>query len=156
MVRKLIAWSEIIGGTIGLLLLAYLTFKTAVLPTTVVILPGLSGFLFTIAAGALLMRNTARGRLLSMAVQAVQIPLVSTAAFAFRFQAGPQALVGAWGRESVAYVGFRTDYTLQLSPISEPHGFVVNLAAVFGLVWLAVEAVRQRKRAGPTPIEAAA
>ena len=156
MVRKLIAWSEIIGGTLGLLLLAYLTFKTAVLPTAAVILPGLSGFLFTIAAGVLLARNTARGRLLSMAVQAVQIPLVSTAAFSFRFQAGPQALVGAWGRESVAYFGFRTDYTLLLPPVSDPHGLVVNLAAVFGLAWLAVEGLRQRKRARPTPIQAAA
>jgi hypothetical protein len=152
MVRKLIAWSEIVGGTLGLLLLAYLTFKTAVLPTAAVILPGLSGFLFTIAAGVLLARNTARGRLLSMAVQAVQIPLVSTAAFAFRFQAGPQALVG----ESASYIGFRTDYTLQFPPVSEPHGLVVNLAAVFALMWLAVEGVRQRKGARPSPIQAAA
>jgi hypothetical protein len=33
MVLKLIAWTEVAGGTLGLFLLAYLTFRTGVLPT---------------------------------------------------------------------------------------------------------------------------
>jgi hypothetical protein len=79
-------------------------------------------------------------------VQAVQVPLISTAAFAFRFQAGPQALVGEWGGREVAYVGFRTDYTLLFPPVSEPPGLVINLAALFGVVWLAVGGWREWKR----------
>jgi hypothetical protein len=51
MVRKVIAWTEVAGGTLGLFLLAYLTFRTGVPPTAAVVLPALSGFIFTIAAG---------------------------------------------------------------------------------------------------------
>jgi hypothetical protein len=146
MVRKLLACSEVAGGVLGLLLLAYVDYKTGILPTVIVLLPGLSGFIFTTAAGLMLWRDTARGRLLSLVVQAVQIPLVSTSAFGLWFQAGPQVLIGAWGQRPVAYLGFRSDYTLALPPVSEPPGFVVNLAAMGAFAWLLVDIVRHGRQ----------
>ncbi len=91
--RKAIALIEIIGGLSGIGLTFYVMINTEADVFTKLLFGGLAfaPFLISIVAGLLLWRNHAAGAVLSMIVQAVQVPKFSFPGVMYLFYSGVDA-----------------------------------------------------------------
>jgi hypothetical protein len=135
-IRQLIAALEVAGGFAGLGLTSMLSMAQG-LTVWHRFLLGLMGVAFAVCAyaGRELWRGEPRGYLLSVLVQAAQIPAWSSAHVLYVFYCGAQ--LGAWfGRESLAPMAGVGSH-LTVSWASQPRG------EAFGLNFLAVWAFWQ-------------
>lgn len=134
MTNKIIGWYEIIGGSFGVLLVFIFSIRLAnsmQLFSIMIFFLFAVLFLFSIISGILLLRNHTRGELLSIIVQALQIPQFIIKGIAYSFVAG--------GKFTLQYfnglgTGFKIDFGIfsefNFYINSNVHGYLIGLNLV--------------------------
>ena len=140
--RSLVEWlvviAEIGGGAAGilvtgaLLLGSLLTDGGSVSP---MLAAAFSGYVLVLVAGVLLLRGSRFGRGLSIAAQAIQLPILSTGPLAYRLTAGLDVgwVLAASGSDLSLYPG--ANFLLSTSN-TRPLSIGVNLVAALLLIAL--------------------
>jgi len=129
-VRMVVAVMEILGGLIGIGLIAYALFSEPLSQSSVIVHCGfVLVFLYGIAAGVALLRTERLGLVLSILYMVIQIPIVTTSIFSFDLFSG--ASVNMLLYESGWWFNFLfgSRYYFNLNSY-EPWCFGVNILAL--------------------------
>jgi hypothetical protein len=139
---KLIAWLEILGGALGLVFFLAGILKGTVVPLGLLLLIGaLVFFSLNVIAGVLLLRNNSIGQVLSILVQAIQIPHLTISTFILRILAGVNIIVGTGVLPTTGKPGAHFSpgvyWTFTVSPISNGQFFFgINILSLLALIYL--------------------
>jgi hypothetical protein len=144
---RVVAWPELLGGTVGLVVLLPLATiqMRGVLTPTYYVGAGL-GFLLAAIAGWRLLRGKQFGRELSLAVQILQVVQVTATGWMFKYVTGLQVLVRI-GRSLVEFSpGVNAGVWLgpTLVPVAPSIG--INLFALWATIYLARQSGVNRLR----------
>lgn len=132
-----IAWVEIIGGVIGVLITAYYLVRNYNNVTFVILLSiSVVSYIIVLIAGYWLFRQTRRGLILSRIIQLFQIPNLISSLLIYDFIAGLDfsILAGIKGLRFTFYFGSRLDLFVLRPRVEFELG--VNLIAVIFFVVL--------------------
>ena len=133
-INKIIGWYEIVGGTIGVILVIYTGIRLIesmnslgmVLFFLFTIL-----FLFSILSGFLLLRNNKTGETLSILVQAIQIPQFIIKGTAYSFVAGAKFTLQYYKNFGIGYkidFGVFSEFNFYIN--SNVNGFLIGINLV--------------------------
>ena len=150
---RLVAWYEIVAGLAGVLLaLVFAPRIVDQLPPehrqSAVLVFALIAALFVLLAiaGFLLARGQRSGRVLSLALQWAQVPVVSLGVFRWVFFGGAY-LVPAWSPESsTLLVGLKSNLEINWGPPSPPALLGLNVVPLL-VIWALHRRVEQPERA---------
>ena len=134
---KLISLVQIIGGVIGCVMTALSAMRNISAPP-VFIVHIVYILLYTAAvfAGVLLWKKDAKGRSISMAIQAIQIPYISIPALYYKFVCGTGVVLGLQGQE-LTYKLFSGSYwSLSIPNRDVPAEIAINIVAVVLFIFL--------------------
>jgi hypothetical protein len=104
--HKLIGWCEILGGAVGLTMLAIVEHGRSLPGGALFYFGCVLAFGLSFAAGLLLVRGRLAGARLSAFMQALQVIQLSTTSFHFKFVSGPQLLLVLSGSGIELFPGF--------------------------------------------------
>jgi hypothetical protein len=144
---KLVAWSELLGGTAGLLILLPVAAIQRVAALTPIYFLGAGfGFLFAMIAGWRLLRDKQFGRELSLVVQLLQVVQIVANGWMFKYVTGLQLVLEIDSRG----VGFSpgVNATAWLGPTLAPSASIVgiNFFALWATIYLARQLFVSRLR----------
>jgi glucose dehydrogenase len=144
---QLIAWSELLGGLAGLVVLLPVTAiqRVALLGPMYYLGAGL-GFLAALVAGVLLLRRKQFGRELSLVVQLLQVVQLTALGWKIQYATGIQALIkiGPGTFQLSPGVNAAVWFAPPLVPAHWAIG--VNMFALWAAIYLARGIVKQRAR----------
>ena len=150
--EQLIAWSEMLGGAIGLVVLLPIAAYEHVVPLSAIYyVSSALGFVLSIVAGWRLFRRQVGGRELSLVVQVLQVLQVTALGWSIQYAAGLQVLVKI--ERGMFMVSPGANAGMWFGPTYSPLPWMVavNLFAL----WASVHLVRALRRAnmmvGPMP-----
>jgi hypothetical protein len=137
--RKVVSALEIAGGSTGFItgLIACVTVPSNLAEVVLVVLTTIPIFSLCLIAGLLLWKNRRSGIFLSLFVQLIQIPIISTEKVLFHFYSG---LSFSWHHDTVAFQ-LGNIFNWKLGPlhyiVGEYGQFIgINLVAVVAFVLL--------------------
>jgi hypothetical protein len=144
-VRRIVAVLEIGGGFMGIMALwqAKLWVKdasSAVLTlslTLAILLVFLCLGLLGIAAGLLVAENRRLGLWLSLLYQAVQIPVILSAAVIYQYLPGLQVVAGHFGDSASVFLQCQSKFAFFIGRPPDASGCGLNLSALFFFLYLA-------------------
>jgi predicted membrane protein len=145
----LIAWSEFLGGVVGLLVLLPIAAIQRVAPLGPAYYLGAGlGFIFAIIAGWRLLRRQSLGRELSLIVQLLQVVQITALGWIVQYATGLQVLVKV--RPDMFQVSPGVNAAVWFGPTLVPVPWVIgiNLFALWASIHLARKLATKRVLAG--------